>query len=86
MLKEQLLKRFEEVKPRPGEAAALVARMKNGTFSEADRQRLLEMLDAEQEMLEMLSTCPSSPGKRVRHGQAKRRRQVAKVSRRRNRR
>ena len=86
MLKEQLLKRFEAVKPRPGEAAALVERMKNGTFSEADRQRLLEILDAEQEMLEILATCPSSLGKRARHGQAKRRRQLAKVSRRRNRR
>jgi hypothetical protein len=85
MLKEQLLKRFEEVKPRPGEAAALVDRMQNGTFREADRQRLLEILDAEQEMLEILATCPSSPDKRARHGQAKRRRQLAKASRRRNR-
>jgi hypothetical protein len=85
MLKEQLLKRCEEVKPRPGEATTVVERMKNGTFSEADRQRLLEMLEAEQEMLEMLEACPSSPAKRARHGQAKRRRQVAKASRRRNR-
>jgi hypothetical protein len=64
MLKEQLLKRFEEIKPRPGEAAALVDRMKNGTFSEADRQRVLEILDAEQEML----TIPQAEVRGFLHG------------------
>ena len=89
MLQEQLLKRFEEAKPQPGEAAALVDRMKNGAFSEADRQRVLESREAEQEMLAMLATCqplPSPCRKRARPGQVKRRRQLATASRRRNRR
>jgi hypothetical protein len=88
MLKELLLKRYEEIKPRPGEAAALVDRMKNGSCSEADRQRVLELLDAEQEMLELLVTCrlPSPSRKKGRPGQAKRSHQLAKASRRHNRR
>ena len=64
MLKEQLLKRCEEVRLRPGEAAALVDRMKHGTFSEADCQRVLEMRDAAQERL----TIPQAEVRGFLHG------------------
>jgi hypothetical protein len=85
-MRQRLIKRLEEIKPSPGEAKALVDRMKNGTFSELDRQRVMEMLEAEQEVLECLAAwhppAPPSP----RHRTAKRKRQMVKGSRRHNRR
>src|SRR5262245_15849109 len=69
VLVDQLIKRLEAVKPSPGEAKALVNRMKNAPSSESDRQRLLEILEAEEAALEFLSswTPPSRPG----HGQGR---------------
>ena len=57
---EQLFKRLEAVKPGPGEAKALLERLKQGPPSASDRQRLLEILDAEEAALEfLLSWTPS---------------------------
>ena len=55
---EQLLKRLEAVKPGPGEANALVERLKQGPPSASDRQGLLAILDAEEAALEFLLTWP----------------------------
>lgn len=86
VLVDQLIKRLEAVKPGPGEAKALVNRMKNDTSSESDRQRLLEILEAEEAALEFLSswTPPSLPGHG--HGRAKRNKPRVKRSGRRRRR
>ena len=51
VLVDQLIKRLEEVRPAPGEAKDLVERMKHGSSSETDRQRLLEILEAEEGLL-----------------------------------
>ena len=55
-LVDQLIKRLEAVKPGPGEAKALVHRMKNGISSESDRQRLLDILKAEEAALAFLAS------------------------------
>ena len=55
---EQILKRLEAVKPGAGEAQALVERLKQGPPSASDRQRLLEILDAEEAALEFLLSWP----------------------------
>ncbi len=51
-MRQQLIKRLEEVRPGPGEAKALVDRMKHGICSESDRQHLLEILEAEEAALQ----------------------------------
>lgn len=83
---DDLIKHLDAVKPGPGESKALVERVKNGTFSGSDRQRLLEILDAEEAALKFLLSChrpslpsPGSPRK-------KRHKQRVKRSRRRHRR
>lgn len=53
---DQIIKHLEAVKPGPGEANALVERMKHGPPSAADRQRLLEILAAEEVALKFLAT------------------------------
>ena len=53
---QQLIQRLEEVRPGPGEAKALVERMQNGTLRESDRQRLMEILEAEEAALEFLAS------------------------------
>lgn len=80
---QPLIKRLEEVKPAPGEAKALVERMKHGTLSESDRQRLMEILEAEEAALEFLASWepPILPGQR--HPRARRKKQMSKRSRRR---
>lgn len=83
---DDLIKHVDAVKPGPGESKALVERVKNGTFSASDRQRLLEILDAEEAALKfLLSWHPSSlpspgPPRKKRH------KQRVKRSRRRHRR
>jgi hypothetical protein len=86
VLVDQLIKRLEALKPGPGEAKALVNRMKHGTSSESDRQRLLEILEAEEAALAFLSSWspPSLPGHG--HGRAKRNKHRVKRSGRRRRR
>jgi hypothetical protein len=83
---QQLIKRLEEVRPGPGEAKALVDRMKHGIFSESDRQRLMEILEAEEAALEFLALWnpPNLPSQG--HRRVKRKKQMVKQSRRRNRR
>lgn len=83
---QQLIKRLEEVRPGPGEANALVDRVKKGTLSESDRQRLLEILEAEEAALEFLASWnpPNLPSQG--HRRAKRKKQMVKQSRRCNRR
>jgi hypothetical protein len=85
VLVEQLIKHLEAIKPGPGEAKALVKRMKNGTSSESDRQRLMEILQAEEAALEFLASwnSPSLPSQG--HRRAKRKQQTVKRLRRRHR-
>jgi hypothetical protein len=79
------LKRLQEVDLRPEESLALMQRLETNTCSDEDRQTLAQVMQATQATTELLaqSTPPvrSMPG---RH--AKRKRQLAKASRRRNRR
>ena len=84
-MRQRLLKRLEEVKLSWTEARGLVDRMKNGAFSEVDRQRVLEVLAAEQEVFERLEAW-RPPVAHTTQRQAKRKRQRMKDSRRRNRR
>lgn len=86
VLVDQLIKRLEAVKPGPGEAKALVNRMKNGISSESDRQRLLEILEAEEAALEFLASWnpPRLPSQG--HRRAKRNKQRVKRLRHRHRR
>jgi hypothetical protein len=81
---QQLIKRLEEVRPSPGEAKVLVERMQKGTSSESDRQRLMEILEAEEDALECLASWnpPTPPSQRPRRAQRKK--QMGKLSRRRN--
>jgi hypothetical protein len=83
---QQLIKRLEEVRAGPGEAHALVDRMKHGTFSESDWQRLMEILEAEEVALEFLASWnpPTLPSQGQRR--AKRKKQMVTPSRRGNRR
>lgn len=83
---DHLIKHLEAIKPGPEEGKALVDRMKDGTSSESDRQRLLEILEAEEAALEFLAswTPPRLPSHG--HGRAKRNRQRVKRSGRRHRR
>jgi hypothetical protein len=74
----------KEVKLSPEEVEALVDRMKSGVFSAADRQRVIEVLRAEQEILKLLEAS-MRPWLSETRRRAKRKRQMAKVSRRRNR-
>jgi hypothetical protein len=84
-MRQRLIKRLEEARASPQEVQALVERMKNGTFSAEDRQRVLEVLRAEQEVLALLAAW-TPPAARATQHKAKRKRQMAKMSRRRNRR
>lgn len=84
-MRQRLIKRLEEVHLSREEAQGLVERMKSGTFSEADRLRVLEVLEAEQEVLELLEAW-QPPSAHTTPRKAKRKRQMVKVSRRRNRR
>jgi hypothetical protein len=79
VLVDQLIKQLEAVKPGPGEAKALVNRMKHGTSSESDRQRLLEILEAEEAALTFLASWhpPSLPS----HGQHRKKRTKQRVKR-----
>jgi hypothetical protein len=76
---DQLIKRLEAVKPGPGEAKALVDRMKNGLSSESDRQRLLELLKAEEAALEFLASW--NPPRLPRQGERRGKRNKQKVKR-----
>jgi Arc/MetJ-type ribon-helix-helix transcriptional regulator len=83
---DQIIKHLEAAKPGPGEAKALVERLKHGPPSAADRQRLLEILAAEEAALEFLARWapPRLPRQRQRHG--KRNKQRVKRARRHHRR
>ena len=69
---DDLIKHLEAVKPGPGESNALVERLKNGSFSASDRQRLLEILEAEEVALKFLASWhpPNLPS----HGQHRKKR------------
>jgi hypothetical protein len=64
VLVDPLIKRLAAVQPGPGEAKALVQQMKNDPSSASDRQRLLEILAAEDAARACLSswTPPRLPG------------------------
>jgi hypothetical protein len=83
---DQLIKHLEAVKPGPREAQVLVDRMKNGPPSASDRQRLLEILEAEEAALKFLASWPPPrlPGQEPRR--AKRNKQRVKRPGRRHRR
>lgn len=83
MLRQRLIKRLEEVRLSSQEAQGLVRRMRSGALSDADRQRVLEVLQAEQEVLEFLDAW-IPPAASATQRKAKRKRQMAKRSRRRN--
>lgn len=76
---DQLVKHLEAVKPGPGESKALVHRMKNGTSSEPDRQRLLEILEAEEAALTFLASW--HPPRLPSHGQHRKKRHKQRVKR-----
>jgi hypothetical protein len=67
MMSQQLIKRLEALRPSAAEAQALVERMKQGTASAEDRQRLLDILEAEHAALEFLTSWATSPPPRPRH-------------------
>jgi hypothetical protein len=60
MMRQQLIKRLEALRPSAAEAQALVERLKQGTASAGDRQRLMAILEAEQAALEFLASLVSS--------------------------
>lgn len=76
---DQLIKHLEAVKPGPGESKTLVERLKNGTFSASDRQRLLEILDAEAAALQFLLSW--HPPHLPRPGPSRKRRNKQRVKR-----
>jgi hypothetical protein len=63
-LVDQLIQRLAAVNPGPGEAPALVKRLQHATSRASDRQRLREILEAEDAALALLSswTPPRRPG------------------------
>jgi hypothetical protein len=67
MMSQQLIKRLEVLRPSAAEAQALVERMKQGTASAEDRQRLLDILEAEQAALEFLAPWAASRPPSPRH-------------------
>ena len=81
VLRQRLIKRLEEVRLSPQEAQGLVKRMRSGALSDADRQRVLEVLQAEQEVLECLAAW-TPPAASATQRKAKRKRHMAKMSRR----
>jgi hypothetical protein len=76
---DQLIKHLEAVKPGPGESKALVERLKNGTCRVSDRQRLLEILEAEEAALKFLASWhpPSLPS----HGRHRKKHNKPRVKR-----
>jgi hypothetical protein len=76
---DQLIKHLEAINPGPGESHALVERMKNGTSSASDRQRLLEILEAEEAALECLASW--HPPRLPSHGQHRKQRNKSRVKR-----
>jgi len=86
VLVDQLIKRLKAVKPGPGEAQALVERLKHGTCSESDRQRLMEILEAEEAALEFLASWHPSSLPSQGHRRAQCKPQPGKRSQRRHRR
>ena len=83
---DQIIKHLEAAKPGPGEAKALVERLKHGPPSAADRQRLLEILSAEEAALEFLATWAPPRLPRQRHCHGKRNKQRVKRAKRHRRR
>jgi len=81
--RQRLIKRLEEARLSPYEAQGLVERMRRGALSDEDRQQVLEVLQAEQEVLEVLDAW-RPPAASATQRKAKRKRQMAKRSRRRN--
>jgi hypothetical protein len=67
MMRQQLIKRLEALRPRAAEAQALVERMKQGTSSAEERQCLMDILEAEQAALEFLASWAASTPPRPRH-------------------
>lgn len=84
-MKRRVLKRLEEVNLSPEEGEALLERVETDTLSADDRQHVLEVLRAERDVLTLLEQPQAAPRRRAER-QAKRKRQLAKASRRRNRR
>jgi len=86
----KLLKRLQEVHLRPEEAQGLMQRVETNTCSAADRDLLAQVIRATTQVSEQL-LAPSPLPEQASHGRplperkAKRKRQVAKASRRRNR-
>ena len=78
-LVDHLIERLEAVKPGPGEAKALVNRMRHGTSCESDRQRLLEILEAEEAALKFLASW--HPPRLPSHGQHRKKRNKQRVKR-----
>ena len=75
---QQLIQRLEEVRLAPGEAKALVERMQHGTLSESDRQRLREILEAEEAALEFLASWNPPSLARQGYRRTKRKKQMGK--------
>ena len=76
---DQLIKHLEAVKTDPGESNALVERVKHGTFSASDQQRLLEILEAEEAALKFLASW--HPPRLPSHGQHRKKRNKQRVKR-----
>ena len=88
--RRKLLRRLQEVDLRPDEAWALLDRVQTHTSSAADRERLAHLIRVttavtEQLRAEPAEPEPSAPQRLSPERQAKRKRQLAKAARRRQR-
>lgn len=82
----KLLKRLQQVNLSPEEGLALMQRVESNSCSAADYERLIEVIRATMEVSQQLSQELPVPRSSSPQRKAKRKRQGAKASRRRNRR
>ena len=82
----ELLKRLQEVNPSHEEGLALIQRVASNSCSSADYESLIQVIQANTEVAQQLSQELPGPRSSSPQHKAKRKRQLAKASRRRNRR
>ena len=82
----KLLKRLQEVNLSPGEAQVLMQRVETNTCSAEDRDRLAQVIRATTQVSDQLLAPSPLPEQAAPARKVKRKRQLAKASRRRNRR
>ena len=82
----KLLKRLQEVNLSPGEAQVLMQRVETNTCSAEDRDRLAQVIRATTQVSDQLLAPSPLPEQATPERKVKRKRQLAKAARRRNRR